>query len=220
MTVRTAKAPASKSMSAWPPPALNTNDDDATFVGAVDPDSERRILIHVVRDLFRLAAVGTQDLVTVGVERVVPVRVPAALASHRALGAGRTDRALRTGSAGSASWAGEATQLGAALGARSSSGALRAGGTGTASRAGWADRARALSTRASGDALHARGTGTSHRASGAREARALSARLPGSTLRARRAGRTDVAGTTDHHRACGARRSARALHACGTDRTA
>ena len=33
-------------------------------------------LQHVVRDVTRLAAVGTQNLVTVGVERVVPVRVP------------------------------------------------------------------------------------------------------------------------------------------------
>ena len=194
-----------------------TNDHDATLVGAVESDSEGPILIHVVRDLLRLGAIGTHNLVTVGVERVVPVRFP--VPSHRALGTDRTDRALWTSSAGSASWAGDATQLGAALGARRSSSALRACGTGAASWAGRADRGRALSTRASGYALRARGTGTSHRASRTREARALSARLPCRTLSACRAGRTDVAGTTDHHRACGARRSARALHTRGTDRT-
>src|SRR5512134_2325729 len=167
-----------------------TNDDDATFVGAVDPDAVGRIPIHVVGDLFRLAAVGAEDLVAVGVERVVPVRAPAAVPGHGALGAGRADQALRTSSAGRADWTGDATQLGAALCACISGCALRAGGTGTASRAGRT-----------------------------REARALSARLPGGTLRACGTGRTGVTSTTDHHRARGARRSARALRARRAYRT-
>ena len=93
------------------------NDHDAAFVGAVESDLEGRILIEVVRDLLRLVAVGAQDLVTVGVEGVRAVRAPAFVSGQRALGAGWTDQALRSSSAGSASWAGDATQLGAALGA-------------------------------------------------------------------------------------------------------
>src|SRR4030095_9034788 len=70
-----------------------TNDDDTTWVGAVEPDLARRICVHVSRDLACLAAIGILNLVAVGTERVVPVRTPSTIACQWALDTGGADRA-------------------------------------------------------------------------------------------------------------------------------
>lgn len=189
-----------------------------TRLGAVDCDPCGRILIQVIRNLLRLVAVGTQNVVTAYIESVIPVRTPAPIsgsadASHRALRARRTGRALRTCTAGSASWAADACQLCAALSARRSRRALRACNTCRTRRAGRADRSGTLRTGAAGYALYARGTGMSSRAGRTCDTLALDTRLACGTLRTSRAGGTRFTGTTDYHHACSARCAGRALHA-------
>lgn len=115
------------------------NHPDAIRVGPVQPDPQRAILIHVVRDITRLVSIGTLDLVAVGVERVVPLRFPAAVGSHRTLRTGRADRALRTRCAGRAGGTGAAGQFGVALSAHRSGRARCARGAGRAVSASRAD---------------------------------------------------------------------------------